>query len=109
MKPDDLLTNPWAPGLLGSLLGQRALSGATWPVRIGYFVSCWATSVLFGPWVAGWIGADGDPRAFSAVVGAVAVFGLVLFDSALRWLRETPFPDVLDRLQRVIDVMRGRK
>lgn len=106
MKPDDLLNNPWLPGFLGALLGQRALGQAGWLVRLGYLGSSWACAVLFGPWLAGWSGADTDPRGFAAVVGAVAAFGIVIFDSLLRYAQAVSFPELL---QQLIGVFRGGK
>lgn len=101
MKPDDLLGNPLVPGFLGSLLGQRAITGVGWAVRLGYLLSSWAAAILFGPWLAGWLGAMADPRAYAAVVGATASFGIVVFDGVVRYLRDTSFPDLVVQLMSV--------
>jgi len=101
LKPDDFIGNPWVPGFLGSLLGQRALSGVGWAVRLGYLLSSWAAAILFGPWLAGWLGAEPDPRAFAAVCGATAAFGIVVFDGIIRYLRDTSFPDLIVQLMSV--------
>jgi hypothetical protein len=107
MKPDDLLSNPVATGFLGSLLGQRALNGASLAVRAGYLLSSWAAAILFGPWLAGWLGASSDPRAFAAVVGMTAAFGVVLFDGALRYIQETPTAMLIDRIITALQALKG--
>lgn len=98
MRPDDLLNNPWVPGFLGALLGQRALGAVGWLVRLGYLASCWACAVLFGPYLAGKLGAASDPVANAAVIGAVAAFGVVVFDGLLRYAQTTSFPELLQQL-----------
>lgn len=101
MRPEDLLSNigtSWAPGLLGALLGQRALGAVGWLVRLGYLASCWACSVLFGPYLARWLGATGDPTANAAVIGAVGAFGLVIFDGFIRYAQATSFPELMQQL-----------
>lgn len=98
MRPEDLLSNPWVPGFLGALLGQRALGTASWLVRLGYLLSCWACAILFGPWAAGKLGAAADPVANAAVIGAVGAFGLVIFDGLIRWAQSTSFPELVQQL-----------
>lgn len=74
-------------------------------MRLGYLASSWACAVLFGPWLASWLGAAAEPRAFAAVVGAVAAFGVVIFDSLLRYAQAVSFPELL---QQLIGVFRGK-
>lgn len=110
MRPDELLSNfgtSWAPGLIGALLGQRALGAVGWLVRLSYLASCWACAVLFGPALSRWLGTSTDAVANAAVIGAVAAFGLVIFDSILRWLKSLSFPEVLAGLQQILGIVRG--
>lgn len=75
-------------GLLGAAIGQRAVApSATRKECAAYFLGSWACSPLFGPFIARKLGMDGDIYAVAAVCGTCAVVGLVMVDSAIRYLR----------------------
>ncbi len=107
LKPDDLIGNPWVPGFLGALLGQRGIGKAGWLVRMGYLVSSWISGVVFGPLVARYLGAVGDPTASAAIICAVAAFGIVIYDSMIRWAKSAEAPDLLGRLVSALNALRG--
>lgn len=107
LKPDDLIGNPWVPGFLGALLGQRALGPAGVMVRLGYLASSWGAATLFGPLLARYLGATGDATAEAAVIGFVGAFGIVIFDSALRWAKSAEAPDLLARVVNALQALRG--
>jgi hypothetical protein len=107
LKPDDLIGNPWVPGFLGALLGQRALGPAGLMVRLGYLASSWGAATLFGPLLARYLGATGDATAEAAVIGFVGAFGIVIFDSALRWAKSAEAPDLLGRLVNALNALKG--
>lgn len=103
-KPEALLANPLVSGLLGSIIGLRAMSGATWWLRACNLGGGWACAILFGPAIAAWLGMLDTPHAFAGVVGATGAFGLVVVDGIIRYVQETPILDVLSRL---LNVFRG--
>lgn len=107
LKPEDLISNPWVPGFLGALLGQRALGPAGVMVRLGYLASSWGAATLFGPLLARYLGATGDATAEAAVIGFVGAFGIVIFDSALRWAKSAEAPDLLARVENALKALRG--
>ena len=107
LKPDDLIGNPWVPGFLGALLGQRALGPSGWVVRLGYLASSWGAATLFGPLLARYLGATGDATASAAVIGFVGAFGIVIFDSVLRWAKSAEAPDLLARVVNALQALRG--
>jgi hypothetical protein len=103
-KPEALLANPFISGLLGSIIGLRAMSGASWWLRACNLFGGWACAILFGPAIAASLGMLDTPHAFAGVVGATGAFGLVAVDGFIRYLQETPIIDVLTRL---LNVFRG--
>lgn len=103
-KAADLLSDPAVPGLLGSIIALRAVKGATWLLRFSHLFSSWACAYLFGPPIANAMGMMENTRAFAAVVGATAIFGLVAIDAMIRYIQETPILDVLAKL---LNVFRG--
>lgn len=104
IDPAKLLANPLVSGLLGSVIGLRAMSGATWWLRAVNLFGGWACAILFGPAIAGALGMLDTPHAFAGVVGATGAFGLVAVDGIIRYIQETPILDVLSRL---LNVFRG--
>ena len=102
LRPDDLI-----PGFLGALLGQRALGPSGVLVRLGYLASSWGAATLFGPLLARYLGAAGDSTAYAAVIGFVGAFGIVIFDSLLRWAKSAEAPDLLARVVDALNALRG--
>lgn len=93
-------------GLLGAGVGQCALPRNTSRrERVVHYFGSWGCAVLFGPYLSRRLGMDGDMTAVAAVCGACAVFGLVLVDRSLRYVRSST--GLLDTLSRVLQAIKG--
>ncbi len=93
-------------GLLGAAVGQRTVRpAATRWERVAHYMGSWACAPLFGPFLARKLGMADDLTAVCAVCGACSIFGMVLVDRMVRYLRTSA--GFLDLVARVVEALRG--
>lgn len=93
-------------GLLGAGVGQSTLPRNTSRrERAFHFVGSWACAILFGPMLSRKLGMADDATALAAVCGACSIFGLVIVDRAIRYVRTST--GLLDMLTRVLHAIKG--
>lgn len=92
-------------GLLGAGVGQSTLPRNTSRRERGFhFFGSWACAILFGPMLTRKLGMDGDATTLAAVCGACSIFGLVLVERTVRYIRAST--SLLDLLARVAQVVK---
>lgn len=93
-------------GLLGAGVGQSTLPRSTSRrERLAHYFGSWACAMLFGPYLTRKLGMEGDMTTLAAVCGACSIFGLVMVDRAIRYVRTST--GLLDKLMAVLQALKG--
>lgn len=87
---EDLTAEPWFVAAAGSMLGLKAMPGASLPEKIGNLCAGFLIATFGGPALIEWLPINSPKLAAFAIFGLGAC-GLVLWASLIEGIRRTDF------------------
>lgn len=88
IESSELLTNPLVAAVAGSLVGLRALPGATLPEKLATVGAGFALAAFAGPAVVEHMGIV-SPKVGAGVIFVIGAAGLVIFNSFIEGIKRT--------------------
>ncbi len=94
LKPDSLATNPFVAAFFGSLVGLRALPGASLVEKLWNLLGGFVFAAFLGPAFAEWAGFV-SIKLTAGVIFAFGAAGLVAFGSLIEGIKQTAVGPIL--------------